>query len=113
MLQRSCRLLRHIRRRFVEEATALGVAEDDVRNAGVSELRRADLTSECTRVFEIAVLRRDLDLGVGEAVCNGDKVERGRCNYDLCSSTIEVYESAPVRQKKNQWPGLLKISSTR
>lgn len=112
MLQRSCRLLRHIRRRFVEVATALGVAEDDIRNAGVSELRRADLTSECTRVFEIAVLRRDLDLGVGEAVCNGDKVERGRCNYDLCSR-YEVYKSAPVRQKKNQWPRSLKISSTK
>lgn len=58
----------------MKEAATLGVAENDVRDASVSELRRADLASECTRAFEVAILRRDLDLGVGEAVCNGDEV---------------------------------------
>ena len=55
-----------------EQPSPLGVADDDVRRAGVSNHRRADLAGEGALALEVQVLRGDLEPSVARDF-------RGRC----------------------------------
>jgi hypothetical protein len=68
---------------IAKHGSALRVSEDDPVDVGVLELGGRDLAGECSRVFSVAVLGRDLHGGV-EVLLDAKEVERRRGNDNLC-----------------------------
>ena len=75
---------------FVEDGAAVGVAEDNIGDASVLELGRADLAGIRATLLVERILGRNQDLLAGYSIATGDEIERRNANDDICSGRVIV-----------------------